>query len=433
VKSFNKNVFNSRLFNLVLAWYRRVFFIEEIEQSLVLKWVFGATLFSHFVAFNSWFYQRAMTVDTVLAHQHVCWPYFQNCGDFAFLRTLPEGYSQPFLYAFLFGTLLASFYFIYKRDWLRAHATLVPSFVWHTLGTFVLTGALSGNYEYYMFALTGILLFFPHKEFFLRLVLVLFYFLAGALKIHEGWILGTYFSAIKIGLPLFPDWSIPIWTNLVIFMEIVGAWFLFSKKWILQRLSLSFWTAFHLYSSLLVGFRYPSVVLPTLLILFGGPYRKTLIPCDRKSIVAWVLVGALIPLQFVSVAIPGDTKLTLEGNKYGLYMFEANHQCISQINMYDSEGVPQDTSYYESENARNRCDPYSFWFRMQQECDVYSGSGMTVAWTFDHSINGGPFLRIVDEKDVCALKYKAFGHNEWIKTEKDNPPVIGYPVENIYY
>lgn len=427
-----EQIFNSPAERKALAWYRRIFSIEEIEKSLALKWVFGATIFSHFVAFSSWFYSRSTTVDAIAESRSSCWPHFQGCEDLLFLRTLPDGYSQPFLYMVLFGTLILSVYLMHKKEWVLAHMALVPSFLWHTFATFVLTYSLSGNYEYYLAILAFVLLFIPHKEFFLKLSLVLFYFLAGTIKIHEGWVLGTYFSALHTGIPLFPDWSIPIWTNVVIFMEIVGAWFLFSKNALLQRLAVSFFVIFHLYSGLLVGYRYPSTVLPSVMILFALFYAPIRVPFNKKAIVGWLMVAVLFAGQAVAMFIPGDVKLTLEGNNYGLYMFEANHQCVSSISLVDGEGVEVASNNDESSSARNRCDPYRYWFSLQRQCPGYEQAGVSVKWTFDHSINGGPLLRIIDTDDACALKYKAFQHNDWIKTEENNPEVIGYPLENFY-
>lgn len=139
----------------------------------------------------------------------------------------------------------------------------------------------------------------------------------------------------------------------------------------------------------------------------------------------------LLCLQLMPVFIQGDEKLTLEGNKYGLYMFEANHQCISTTRIFFHDGKVR-TDKRESKSARDRCDPYRVWFHIKNKfCERMPG-GVRVAWTFDHSINGGPFLRIVDVEDVCTLSYHALKHNAWIRTERDKPPVIGYPVENIY-
>ena len=429
--TLSESFFDSPWERKALSVYRRFFSITEIETQSILQWVFGATIFSYFIAFNSWINSSALTIDAYYKGTHTCWAYFQSCGEWLFLRNLPDGYSQTTFYMALFGLLLLSVYFIYRKDWTLAHLALVPAFLWHALGVFVLTYQFSGNYEYYLFTFALILLFFPHKEFFLKLSVVFFYFLSTAAKMHPAWILGTYFSALETGLPLFPHSSIPIWTNLVIFMEMVGAWFLLSRRWVLQRTAFVFFVLFHLYSGILVEYRYPATVLPTLLILFGPLYRYTRIPVDWRATFGFLLVGTYLFVQLgAHFLIPGDEKLTMEGNKYGLYMFESNHQCISDARAIYTDGTER-VQHRESASARNRCDPYRYWFSFKLACERDSRI-TSVKWTFDHSINGGPFLRVVDVQDVCSLTYKPFSHNEWIKTEKDAPAVIGYPVENIY-
>ena len=413
-----------------MEWYRKVFSIDEIVENKALWFVFGASILSYFAAFNSWFYNKATTVDAYLDGSYTCWPYFQNCENLLFLRTLPEGYSQPFVYMVLFGLLVLATYFAFKKEWCRAHLALMPAFFWHAFVMFFMTYSISGNYDYYLFVLTLVLLFFPHKEFFLKLVLVVFYFAAATIKIHEGWILGTYFSALKTGMPIFPDWSIPIWTNLVIFMQIVGSWFLLSSNKVLQRTAFVYFVIFHLYSGLLVGYRYPVTVLPSIIILFGPLFKYTPLPFDRKSLAGWVLIMCLFISQFISVVIPGDVKMTMEGNKYGLYMFEGNHQCISSNVIYYKDGTNREVRS-ESESARRRCDPYVYWFRIKTACER-DKEVARIEWTFDHSVNGSPFLRIVDVEDACVLEFQAFFHNEWVKIDKDNPEIIGVPVENIY-
>ncbi|QQG38142.1 MAG: hypothetical protein HYS26_01135 [Candidatus Kaiserbacteria bacterium] len=330
----------------------------------------------------------------------------------------------------LFGLLALAVYLMYKKEWVLAHIALIPSFLWHFLGSFVLSGELAGNYDYYLFLLAFVLLFVPYKEFFLKLLLVLFYFLASLSKIHESWILGTYFSSLKTGLPLFPDWSIPIWTNLVIFMEMVAAWFLLSGRRLLQRAVFIFFVAFHLYSGIFVGFRYPATVLPTLLILFGPLYAYTPPPLTRRALAGWILVSLMFMAQLSPLLVRGDEKLTLEANKFGLYMFESNHQCVSSATVFLKDGTQYEVRA-ESVSARSRCDPYYYWFSLRAPCERDQAIGRIV-WTFDHSINGGPFLRIVDEQDACSLSYDPFRHNAWIKTETDAPEVIGWPVENVY-
>jgi hypothetical protein len=411
--------------------YSRLFSLHELQDETILKWFFGATLFSFFVTFNGWIRSGAITIEAYAQNTYSCWPYFQNCGELYFLSRLPYGYSQSMLYMILFGALVLSAYYAWQNKWVAAHVILLGLCIWKALVLFVFSMTLSGNYDYYHIVFTCILLFLPHKLFFLRLSFVWLYFLAGTIKIHEGWVLGTYFSSLKTGLPIFPQAIIPLVTNFVIFMQIVGSWFLLSKNNGLREFALFYFITFHLYSGIVVEYHYPAMVLPELLILFGlfGGHTGS-IPLTRKSVASWTFIAALLAFQAISIFIPGDTKRTLEGNQFGLYMFEANHQCISHEQIFYTDGTIA-TSTEESAIARNRCDPYRFWFTLKEQCKR-DEKITRIAWQFDHSINGGPFFRMVDEKNACDLEYKTFSRNIWIKLPEKSA-IIGYPVKNIYY
>jgi hypothetical protein len=245
-----------------------------------------------------------------------------------------------------------------------------------------------------------------------------------ASKIHPSWVLGQYFTAMVQGLPIFPMGSEIFMTNLVIVMEMFGSWFLLSKHRLIQRSVFLFFVVFHLYSGILVGYRYPTTVLPTLLILFGPWFQVPKIPLDLGVIPGWTLIGTLLFAQLIPQMIEGDEKLTLEGNFFGLYMFESNHQCFGTIKTGDKV-----VRNFNSINPRLRCDPYEYWFRAKNA--FCRKSGEAYSFQMNHSINGGPFYRIVDEPDLCTLEYKAFGHNAWIKTEKE-ALAIGRPAKNSY-
>jgi len=109
-----------------------------------------------------------------------------------------------------------------------------------------------------------------------------------------------------------------------------------------------------------------------------------------------------------------------------VYMFEANHQC--SIRVFDENR--QVEFAHEATSARNRCDPYRYWFRNKMRLCKPENTGK-YRMVMTHSINGGPFMLIVDEPDLCALKYKPFSHNEWIKTEDEAIPTAR-PQENFY-
>jgi len=144
-----------------------------------------------------------------------------------------------------------------------------------------------------------------------------------------------------------------------------------------------------------------------------------------------------------------------------MFMFEANHQCIATITTYyavplssasdfeSRSGTSCLTSYclvkqttmktseggvrqlrYESANAWNRCDPYRWWSMLHDQCAQHLAV-QRVALTFDHSINGGPFYRIVNVPNICDVSYQPFTHNPWILVPPA-APVVGYPVQNYY-
>lgn len=413
------------------AWYRKFFSIAEIENTFLLQWAFGAILLTYFVSFFDYIKEHAITITAYEQNAYSCWSYFQNCGAYYFLEALPYGYSQSYLYLFFFGLMVLIVYLISRKDWVLAHLLLWPLFIWKVLVIFVLSASMGGNYDYYDIIFSFIMLVLPAKLFFLKVTFVTLYFFSTTIKIHEGWVLGTYFTSLKTGLPIFPDSLTPIITNLVIFMQMVGSWFLLSSRPVLQRTVLIYFLCFHFYSGILVHYRYITTAIPMLLILFGPYYTKTPVPSFPKAVFGWMMLFLLLLWQLIPFTISGDQKLTMEGNRFGLYMFEANHQCISVHTVTLTDGTTHEVTK-ESASARQRCDPYKYWFALQQICSR-STNVSRIAWTFDHSINGGPFYRIVDTANACDLTYRTFMHNDWIKRDTDMPPIIGYPVKNLYY
>lgn len=439
--------------------YAQRFSIDEIRTTALLQWMFGAMLFYFFVTFSSWVGQSSLTAEA--ANTAVCWPYFQNCGSLYVFHTLPYGYSQSMFYMALYAIMMLIAYFMWQKRWVVAHALLSILLAWKIFVVFVLSYNIAGPYDYYHIFLTATLLFIPHKEYFLKLLFVLFYFMSVTVKFSPAWIEGTYFSSMTTGTPLIPSFLIPVATNIVIFVQIVEAWFLLSRNWVLQRLSLAFALFFHLYSGILVFYNYPSITLPAIAILFGPLYRHTPPPFTRRSLAGWAVVLAVCLFQLLGFVTQTDRFLTLEGNRFGMFMFEANHQCVASVTkQYNAdistsgdftaaEGTRCNGFYclversttvtatgsiqvlrYESGTAWNRCDPYEWWSRLQSQCD--SSQIVHITLQFDHSVNGGPFYRIVDHTDICDVEYRLLRHNEWILL----PPtarIVGYPVQNWYH
>jgi hypothetical protein len=407
----------------IVGYYRRLFSIHEIENDVLVRWFGGAVLLGFLATFRYW----QLNVETTAQGNVTCWPFFQDCTDWIFLNAFPQGYSQSNLFMLLFGLIVLAAYALTTRRTMIAHisiAVLLVAKAYFTLINFF----YNGNYDYYHTTFTLIFLFLPHKRFFASLAVVMFYALSTVAKIHPSWTLGLYFTSLAPGMPIFPNAIVPIMTNLVIFMEMIMTWFLFSHRVWLQRSIFAFFCLFHIYSGTLVGFHYPTIVMPALIICFGTLYRPFIkVPLDRKSIAGWLLMLMLSGLQSIQLAIPGDAKLTLEGNFYGLYMFEANHQCQMSISNNDGSIQMQRNGI----SARFRCDPWPFLYTAQQRyCKI--SNPPKINFRLNHSINGGPFYEIVNEEDLCALTYKPFSHNDWIKMPPEAKPV-GRPLKNLYY
>lgn len=405
----------------------RWFSLHEIRDDLVVRWFGGAILLGYIVTFENWAGSGGTTTAALNRGSVLCWPFLPNCADWLWLQLPPFGYSQNIFYAVLLGLIVMAAWGLVTNRIRLAH--LCFGLLLLAKGYLMLQNYnFKGNFDYYHNAFAIIYLFLPHKRFFGSLSLPLFYYLSTVAKLHPSWTLGNYFTPMTLGLPLFPIGSEPIPTNLLIFMEMVMGWFLFSHRPRLQQAMFWFFVAFHLYSSILVGYRYPVTVLPVLLVLFGPffkPFKQ--IPLGRDSIPGWSLVGLLFFLQFIGPAIPGDEKLTAEGNFYGLYMFEANHQC--QATATDGMGIPLKT--VRDSMPRNRCDPWEFLQLAQQRYCQNPRIIKPVGLEILHSINGGPFYQIVKEPDVCALTFKPFGKNDWIK-DATTAPAVGRPYMNFY-
>lgn len=397
---------------------------KQYNENLFPKIFAGWALLTFLISFNGYFGGGLLSTYSALP----CFPHFQSCKklfDFINLIPLPLSYNESIFFTLIFGLIVLAAYHLYTKKYFITHGIL-----WILLlikSVIVLCNYGLGNFDYYDIAIIFIFLIYPLRTDLIKLIFVILYFLASTIKIHEGWILGTYFSTLYYGLPFVPDILIPVVTTITIIMQIAGCWLLLSKNQTLAKYTLYFFIFFHLYSTILVGYRYPITSLLSLLIIFivGNTTQATYsYALRKKDMLAYIFIVLLFICQSIPYLIPGDQKLTLEGNNYGLYMFEANHQCISTVTTGN-----KDEQISATFDARNRCDPYLYLSAIQKK--YCAKNSVPLSWTFDHSINGNDFKRIVDEPNACALIYKPFTHNTWIKTGA-NAKSIGLAYKNLY-
>ena len=420
------------LSNIALL-YRRLFSLKEIEDSQMVKWLFGTVLLSFFVTFYGWTTGTATSISAFTSGTHVCPPYFATCGEYYFFQSLPYGYSQNAFYIILFAVAGGVALSMWRNKWIYAHLGLLSLFLWKVAFLYFLTNFQGGNYDHYDMLLAFVILFLPHKVFFARATFVTLYFMSGILKLDEGWVDAKYLNNLVTGVPVFATFFPSLVTRVVILMQLFGSWFLLSNAHSLRTLAFAFFFAFHAYSGLLVGYRYLTIAFTSVVVLFWMFQKSepTVVPKTKASFVGYVFLLSLVTLQLIPLFQEGDFRLTLERNKYHLFMFEANHQCDSKTILYYTDGST-DEIVMNSDSARMRCDPYNSFFIIKTLCERNKNIAR-VAFTFDHSINGNPYLRIVDVPNVCELDYKPFTHNEWIKTSEDNPEVIRQAEKNFYY
>src|SRR5436309_1795448 len=167
----------------------------------------------------------------------------------------------------------------------------------------------------------------------LRVLVTLFYFWAGTLKLNWEWISGA-----GLYRPMWPfsGGGVVAACAYVIVLELGVAWGLLAgRAWI-------FWAAFaqflvfHALSWQVVGFFYPLLMFAILAIF---PLSRLVPPrdppeglltalCRGREVWPVYARAALLPLlQLIPYAFPGDRTLTGQGRLYALHMFDARATC----------------------------------------------------------------------------------------------------------
>ncbi len=410
-----------------LSYYQKLFSINEIEQSVRLQFFYWIALGLCIFDLSGFSFRAQLPSEG----GRRCWSFFQNCQDFFPFQGLPHSYSYTLWMGALLGIILYAGFSAWQKKWTRAHFLLALVMLWKFSFHFILVNTGNQNFEMFMQFPTLYFLFGRAKLAGIRLVWVACLFWAAQEKFHESWITGSYFSTLELGIPLIPKgWEAWI-TNGVIIFEIFFAFGLISKKPTIRKFSFFSWTAFHLYSVSLVGFYYPVRCLGILWAAFYEPFQKekTFNYFDfarpKRMVLAFILIFCL---NLIPVFIPGDEKFTFEGHSFGFFMFDANHQCYSQIEFKDSEGNVLLKKERNAARSMSRCDPWIILADIRNLCTKFPKA--QASWTLDHSMNGNPFYRIVDTSDACSLDYKPFSRNTWIKDVTDHPPLVGYPFTN---
>lgn len=368
-----------------------------------------------------------------------CWEHIYNCTRVTFEAVLPDSYLYSAMTSGLLACLLFSGIFAVRKKWSWALVLLLVVFTWKFIWNMVLYDYATSNFDYFIFIPSLLFFFARNKICQLRLVWPLLYLFAALVKLNDGWILGTYFSSLKTGLPFLPDLSIPYITNGTILFEIFGALGLLARNRRVFYFSLWAWTAFHLYSGILVGYFYPVRCLSILWALFGFQDSQEEVPPSKKETL-FNAVGVLVACyfcvaNFIPRIISTNPSETFEGMNYGFHMFDANHQCLYQFRYFDESGRILKEMEFGTSHPMARCYPQFVLQKIKRlYCQKFAmGRAERVEWSLRHSTNGGAFYETISVTNACSLQFKAFSRNDWIKTKGNGALLVGYPEKNGIY
>jgi hypothetical protein len=398
--------------------------IAEIERDDALRWYGVAMAFLHVVTYLFWVDQRIVAYVNAQA-EPICWPLVPACEQ---LRVLSAPGGALLLRAYFAAAIGVGFLFASRRlvPWAYAGLVLVNAL---KLAIMLLDYRLRMNQHYMGFFATFAYLFVPGKRDALRVLVTLFYFWAGTLKLNWEWISGA-----GLYRPMWPfsGAGVVVACVYVIVLELGVAWGLLAKRaWI-------FWGAFaqflvlHALSWQVVGFFYPLLMFAILAIF---PLSRLVSPGDRPEELlaalcrgreAWpvyALAALFSLLQLVPYAFPGDRTLTGQGRLYALHMFDARATCAGWADLHNADGTTTRRDLKLPLDTRIACDPIVFFNRARNLCRQRDAGRLAFQdldlFLTARRSSDGEMKRVIDTKGFCAKgeRYDPFRHNAWILTE----------------
>src|SRR3989475_7883974 len=296
--------------------------IAEIEGDAALRWYGVALAFLHVVTYLYWADQRVVAFVHAAA-EPICCPVAPECEK---LGVLSAGGVALLLRAYFAAAIGAGLLFASRRlvPWAYAGLVLVNLL---KLGLMLLDYRLRMNQHYMGFFATFAYLLVPGKRDALRVLVTLFYFWAGTLKLNWEWISGA-----GLYRPMWPFSGVGVVLACVyvLGLELGVAWGLQAKRAWLFWTSFAQFLVFHALSWQVVGFFYPLLMFAILAIF---PLSRLVEPRDPpegllialgkgrevRSVYALTALFSLLPL--IPYAFPGDPIFTGQSRVHALHQF----------------------------------------------------------------------------------------------------------------
>src|SRR5437899_3968993 len=196
--------------------------IAEIERDAALRWYGVAMAFLHIVTYLYWVDHRIAAFVHAEA-EPICWPLVPECGA---LRVLSPTGLTLLLRGYFAAAVGAGLLFVSRRlvAWAYVSLVLVNAL---KLAIMLLDYRLRMNQHYMGFFAAFAYLFVPAKRDALRVLVTLFYFWAGTLKLNWEWISGA-----GLYRPMWPFAGVGVMVACiyVIVLQLVVTWWLLRKR-----------------------------------------------------------------------------------------------------------------------------------------------------------------------------------------------------------
>jgi hypothetical protein len=396
--------------------------VDEIAADRVLRAYVAVLVLTHLLTAIFWWAEDAGSI-LHRAAEPICWGLVSGCGA---LRVFSEMQIELAIAGYGLAALLIAPLFARERLTWHGYLGLVALTI-VKLFILALDFRLRRNQHYMGLWVTGVFLLVPGRREALRVLLVLFYFWAGTLKLNWEWLSGA-------GL-YRPLWFIQgremvmAACAYVIAMELVIAWgLLAARRWIFWG-TLAQLALFHVMSWPVVGFFYPVLMfmLLTLVLLDrlwpSASSRPGLLePLWRGTAQAGTyitLIGFSL-FQLFPYTFPGDRAITGEGRIYGLHMFDARVACSVHATVQERSGAVRTVNLKPGLPPRMDCDPLVAYHRARNLCEGRGMLRLDVAdlrlTILSRRTTDSELRPVVDLPNFCTdmPPYRPLRHNEWI-------------------
>ena len=473
------NAITDRL-NSIRDWLAGVFSSHEVDRDPRLKMILACLLSYYFLTFYFWWLSAVpLSTRGNEVFDYAPAAFFENLRWLVFMDNFQ---TKTYLYGLGMLALLGTFSLFYLRSSLLALCLLAFLFVNKTyfyLGDF----RLFANYHHFHLFFSLVFLVSQSKLRFFRAALVVGYVMSAVVKVSPSWLAGEYFNSLVDKLPLLPKvgWVVTAASLGVIALEFLGPLCWFTGLTWLRRLSFITFILFHLYSGVVVGFWYTTLMLPMVVAAFLRFDRPLLAGYrySRRHLPALGILATVLLAGLYHFTIPGDVRLTGEGRYFGFFMFDANRQVRFETEIHkgnkvwmmlvyrpfrdnddvggadtnavvsckfyqdgrlvknfpvtrpilDGEEVIFNPQFFVRADVRMYGNPYLYYFYARELVRRFHPD--RVAIRLDVQLDGhSEVVRLLDIPDFAKLNptYSSFTHNSWITLPGTNsPPEYRWP------